>query len=155
MKHQQELERKLKQNQVGEKKLIKDITGRQDLDRKAFDAHRKKEYKANKERWKRELSQDDSTPKRQRDATLQYVQIPLITLLSKSFVYRTQKDNLKLVDAQEEQRLLRFQKEYLEIEIRKFRRKRLLGFHNLEQELLREVRFKLCTGISYLSVIYF
>lgn len=54
-----------------EKKLIKDITGRQDMDRKAFDAHRKKEYKANKERWKRELSQDDSTPKRQRDATLQ------------------------------------------------------------------------------------
>lgn len=71
VKHQQELERKLKQNQVGEKKLVKDITSRQELDRKAFDAHRKKEYKANKERWKRELSQDDSTPKRQRDATLQ------------------------------------------------------------------------------------
>ncbi|KAF2882457.1 hypothetical protein ILUMI_23682 [Ignelater luminosus] len=121
VKHQQELERKLKQNQVGEKKLVKDITSRQELDRKAFDAHRKKEYKANKERWKRELSQDDSTPKRQRDATLQ-----------------TQKDNLKLVEAQEEQRMLRSQKEYLEIEVRKFRRKKLLGFHTLEQELLRE-----------------
>lgn len=70
-KHQQELERKQKQHQALEKKLIKDITSRQDMDRKAFDAHRKKEYKANKERWKRELSQDDSTPKRQRDATLQ------------------------------------------------------------------------------------
>ncbi|KAK5638578.1 hypothetical protein RI129_012873 [Pyrocoelia pectoralis] len=121
VRHQQELERKLKQNQVGEKKLGKDISSRQELDRKAFDAHRKKEYKANKERWKRELSQDDSTPKRQRDATLQ-----------------TQKDNLKLVEAQEEQRLIRSQKEYLEIEVRKFRRKKLLGFHNLEQELLRE-----------------
>lgn len=121
VRHQQELERKFKQNQVGEKKLGKDISSRQELDRKAFDAHRKKEYKANKERWKRELSQDDSTPKRQRDATLQ-----------------TQKDNLKLVEAQEEQRLIRSQKEYLEIEVRKFRRKKLLGFHNLEQELLRE-----------------
>ncbi|XP_018568406.1 serine/threonine-protein kinase Tao isoform X2 [Anoplophora glabripennis] len=121
LKHQQELERKQKQHQAAEKKLIKDITSRQDSDRKAFDAHRKKEYKANKERWKRELSQDDSTPKRQRDATLQ-----------------THKDNLKLVDAQEEQRLLRCQKEYLDLEIRKFRRKKLISFHQLEQDLLRQ-----------------
>ncbi|XP_044260449.1 serine/threonine-protein kinase Tao [Tribolium madens] len=120
-KHQQELERRLKQNAASEKKLIKDITSRQESDRKAFDAHRKKEYKANKERWKRELSQDDSTPKRQRDATLQ-----------------THKDNLKLVDAQDEQRLLRCQKEYLELEVRKFRRKKLLTYHNLEQDLLRQ-----------------
>ncbi|KAJ3650574.1 hypothetical protein Zmor_016664 [Zophobas morio] len=120
-KHQQELERRLKQNTASEKKLIKDITSRQESDRKAFDAHRKKEYKANKERWKRELSQDDSTPKRQRDATLQ-----------------THKDNLKLVDAQDEQRLIRCQKEYLELEVRKFRRKKLLSYHNLEQDLLRQ-----------------
>lgn len=121
IKHQQELERKHKQNGASEKKLIKDISNRQDMDRKAFDANRKKEYKANKERWKRELSQDDSTPKRQRDATLQ-----------------THKDNLKLVDAQEEQRLLRCQKEYLELELRKFRRKKLMSYHQLEQELLRQ-----------------
>lgn len=120
-KHAQEMDRRQKQNVSLEKKLTKDIMGRQELDRKAFDAHRKKEYKANKERWKRELSQDDSTPKRQRDATLQ-----------------SQKENLKLVEAQEEQRLLRGQKEYLELEVRKFRRKRLLTYHNLEQELLRE-----------------
>lgn len=72
-KHQQELDRRLKQNTNSEKKLIKDITSRQELDRKAFDTHRKKEYKANKERWKRELSQDDSTSKKIREATLQYV----------------------------------------------------------------------------------
>lgn len=70
-KHQQELERRGKQNNVAEKKLFKEISLRQEGDRKAFDTHRKKEYKANKERWKRELSLDDSTPKRQRDATLQ------------------------------------------------------------------------------------
>ena len=70
-KHGQELERRIKQNTVAEKKLFKEISLRQDGDRKAFDLHRKKEYKANKERWKRELSMDETTPKRQRDATLQ------------------------------------------------------------------------------------
>lgn len=63
------------------------------------------------------------TPKRQRDATLQ-----------------SQKDNLRQMEAQEEQRLARGQREYLDLEIRKFRRKKLLIFHSLEQELLREVR---------------
>ena len=62
------------------------------------------------------------TPKRQRDATLQ-----------------SQKDNLRQMEAQEEQRLARGQREYLDLEIRKFRRKKLLIFHSLEQELLREV----------------
>ncbi|VVC93125.1 unnamed protein product [Leptidea sinapis] len=60
-----------KQNVAAEKKLIKDITARQEQERKSFDAQRKREYKANKERWKKELSMDDATPKRQRDATLQ------------------------------------------------------------------------------------
>ncbi|XP_050311474.1 serine/threonine-protein kinase Tao isoform X3 [Anthonomus grandis grandis] len=120
-RHQQELERKSKQSAALEKKLVKDITGRQDSDRKAFEAHRKKEYKANKERWKRELSLDESTPKRQRDATLQ-----------------THKDNLKQVDAQEEQRLLRGQRAELDLELRKFRRKRLMAYHQLEQDLLRQ-----------------
>lgn len=71
MKHTQEIDRRVKQNNVAEKKLYKEISNRQEGDRKAFDMHRKKEYKANKERWKRELSMDESTPKRQRDATLQ------------------------------------------------------------------------------------
>lgn len=121
IKFQQELDKKKKHNLAGEKKLIKEITSMQDSDRKAFDACRKKKYKDNKERWKRELSRDDSTPKRQKDATLQ-----------------THKDNLKLVDMQEEQRLLRIQKEYLELEIRKFRRRKLIQFHQLQQELLRQ-----------------
>lgn len=54
-------------------------------------------------------------------------------------LFRSQKDNLKQVEAQEEQRLIRGQKEYLELEIRKFRRKKLLYFQNLERELLQEV----------------
>ncbi|XP_044594241.1 serine/threonine-protein kinase Tao isoform X4 [Cotesia glomerata] len=120
-RHMQELERKLKQNQNAEKKLQKEIIGRQEADRKALETQQKREYKAYKERWKKELSQDEVTPKRQRDATLQ-----------------SQKDNLRQMEAQEEQRLARGQREYLDLEIRKFRRKKLLIFHSLEQELLRE-----------------
>ncbi|XP_046980924.1 serine/threonine-protein kinase Tao isoform X2 [Schistocerca americana] len=121
VRHQQELDRKVKQNQAAEKKLQKDIMSRQEQDRKAFETQKKKEYKMSKERWKRELSLDESTPKRQRDATLQ-----------------SQKDNLKQLEAQEEQRLLRGQKEYLDLEIRKFRRKKFLLFQSLERELLQE-----------------
>ncbi|EAU77015.2 AGAP003202-PA [Anopheles gambiae str. PEST] len=120
-KHQQEIVRRVKQNDTAEKKLHKEIATRQEGDRKAFEIHRKKEYKANKERWKRELSMDDTTPKRQRDATLQ-----------------TQKDNLKLAEAQEEQRLLRVQKTYIELEMRKFRRKKMGLLHDLEDQLLRD-----------------
>ncbi|XP_058800902.1 serine/threonine-protein kinase Tao isoform X2 [Phymastichus coffea] len=120
-RHHQELERRLKQNQNAEKKLHKEITSRHEADRKALEAQQKREYKAYKERWKKELSQDEVTPKRQRDATLQ-----------------SQKDSLKQHEAQEEQRLARGQREYLDLEMRKFRRKKLTAFHVLEQELLRE-----------------
>lgn len=62
----------LKQNSNAEKRLTKEIMARQEQERKGFELHKRKEYKQNKERWKRELSQDESTPKRQREATLQY-----------------------------------------------------------------------------------
>lgn len=114
----------MKQTTAAEKKLHKEISLKQECDRKAFDMNRKKEYKANKERWKRELSMDESTPKRQRDLTLQ-----------------SQKDNLKQAEAQEEQRLLQLQKKYIELEMRKFKRRRLVMLHELEDQLLRDVRF--------------
>lgn len=60
-----------------------------------------------------------------------------LTIITAPFS-RSQKDNLKQVDQQEEQRLVRGQKEYLDLEIRKFRRKRLMALYNLQQELLRE-----------------
>lgn len=55
------------------------------------------------------------------------------------FVLRSQKENLKLAEAQEEQRLLRCQKHYIELEMRKFRRKKMLTLHDLENQLLRDV----------------
>jgi len=48
------------------------------------------------------------------------------------------KENFKELDAQESQRLIRGQKDYLDYQIRKFRRRRLIMYHELEQQLLRE-----------------
>ena len=48
------------------------------------------------------------------------------------------KENFKEMDAQESQRLVRGQKDRLDYEVRKFRRRRLVQYHDLEQDLLRE-----------------
>jgi len=115
------LDRKQKQNSVSEKKLLKEISGRQEEDHKAFVAHKRKEYKTNKERWRREMSQDDATPRRLKEACMQ-----------------TQRDTLKQVEAHEETLLLREQREYLDTESRRFRRKQMVSYHSLELELLLE-----------------
>nr|CAH0110741.1 unnamed protein product [Daphnia galeata] len=121
VKHQQELERKLKQNLTGEKKLTKEINARHLLERKNFETQVRREYKQTKERWKQELSCDESTTKRQRDASLQ-----------------NYKDSLKAIEAREEERLTKSQKDYLELEVRRLRRAKLLSYHRLERELLCE-----------------
>jgi hypothetical protein len=56
---------------TGEKKLTKEINARHLLERKNFETQVRREYKQTKERWKQELSSDESTTKRQRDASLQ------------------------------------------------------------------------------------
>lgn len=58
------------------------------------------------------------------------------------------------MEAQEEHRLIRGQKDYLELEIRKFRRKRLNQFHLFEQGLLREVCYNLYDILSYNFTIH-
>lgn len=67
---------------------------------------------------------------------------------------RSQKDNLKQVEAQEEQRLIRGQKEYLELEIRRFRRKKLTNYQNLERELLQEVMYFILTPFFSLVIVF-
>ena len=92
------------------------------MERKSFESKMKQEYKLKKERWKREMAEVD-TPKRQREAVLSQ-----------------HKENFKEMDATETQRMTRNQKEVLDREVRKFRRRRLVKYHELEQDLLREVR---------------
>ncbi|KAG1657880.1 Serine/threonine-protein kinase TAO1 [Nymphon striatum] len=121
MKHQQELERKSKHNLACEKKLYKHILHCQDQEMKNFVTQQKKEYKVNKERIKQELNSDQDTPKKQRDESI-----------------RCHKETLQNMQAAAGQRLQHEHKRYIELEIRKFRRRKLLEYHNLEQDLLRE-----------------
>merc|ERR1712088_1062457 len=103
-----------------EKKLIKEVAEQQSIERKQFEKKMTQEYKLKKERWKREMAEVD-TPKRQREAVLSQ-----------------HKENFKELDAAETQRMTRGQKEQLDREVRKFRRRRLVKYHDLEQDLLRE-----------------
>lgn len=120
LKHQEELGKRLKMNINTEKKLIKEVNATHETERKSFETKMKAEYKLKKERWKKEMESQD-TPKSQRNqALLQH------------------KENFKELDAQESQRLVRGQKDYLDYQIRKFRRRRLIMYHELEQQLLRE-----------------
>lgn len=123
LKHQDELSKCLKNNINTEKKLIKEVSDQQSAERKNFETKMKQEYKLKKERWKREMAEVD-TPKRQREAVLSQ-----------------HKENFKEMDATESQRMARNQKEVLDREVRKFRRRRLVKYHELEQDLLREVRY--------------
>jgi len=120
LKHQEELGKRLKMNINTEKKLIKEVSQGHETERKNFETKMKAEYKLKKERWKREMESQE-TPKSQRNqALLQH------------------KENFKEVDAAESQRLNRGQKDRLDYEVRKFRRRRLVKYHDLEQDLLRE-----------------
>lgn len=46
------------------------------------------------------------------------------------------------MQAEEEAGLLRRQRQYFELQCRQYKRKMLLARHNLEQDLLREVRVR-------------
>merc|ERR1719204_432786 len=120
LKHQEELGKRLKMNINTEKKLIKEVSQGHETERKTFETKMKAEYKLKKERSKREMESQE-TPKSQRNqALLQH------------------KENFKEMDAAESQRLVRGQKDRLDYEVRKFRRRRLVKYHDLEQDLLRE-----------------
>ena len=66
---------------------------------------------------------EDSTPKKAREESI-----------------RSHKETLQQQQADAEQKLQKQHKDFLELEIRKFRRRKMLQLHNLESNLLREVR---------------
>ncbi|KAK7073372.1 Serine/threonine-protein kinase TAO1 [Halocaridina rubra] len=120
-KHEKEQEKKLDLCTITEKTLQKEINNRHVQELKQFQSMYKKQYKENIEKWKRELSQDPNTPKKQREAQLQ-----------------NHKEYLKASERQEEQKLVQQQGEYLQLETRKFRRRGLLAYYVKEQSLLKE-----------------
>ena len=100
---------------------MKQIMDEQSMERKSFENKMSHEYKLKKEMWKREMS-DRETSKREREAILSQ-----------------HKEQHRELEAANNQRLNRSQKETLDREVRKFRRRRLVKYHDLEQDLLREV----------------
>lgn len=73
-----------------------------------------------------ELNENQSTPKREKQEWLV-----------------RQKECLQQFQAEEEAGLLRRQRQYYELQCRQYKRKMLLARHNLEQDLLREVRHEI------------
>lgn len=110
-KHQKELERKLKSNVYQEKKLNKALIQENEEELKRYRAQLHNEYKEFKERIKRELAHDSESFKIQRENIVKSHARKLI----KFEAYRARR---------------------LEIQVRKFRRRKLLQFHQLERDLL-------------------
>lgn len=126
----QDLEKKQKSNQDQEKKLLRQIQSEQEKERKGFIAQQKKEYKQTKEQMKQQI--DSNTPKKERDDAM-----------------RIQKESMTQRQRESEGQLGQKQKKKLDIEIRKFRRRRYLLHHQLEQELLREELNKRQAQLEY------
>lgn len=70
-----------------------------------------------------ELNENQSTPKKEKQEWLS-----------------KQKENFQHYQAEEEANLQRRQRQYLELECRRFKRRILIARHNIEQDLVREVR---------------
>lgn len=113
LKHQQDLEKKLKHNLAGEKRLGRTIGQQQEEETKRFSQQQKAEYKYLKDKLKRDLGPREES-------------------------LRGHKEELQAQQAEALARVQRHQGDYLRLEVRKYRRRRLLQYHRLEQDLLRE-----------------
>ncbi|XP_042286737.1 serine/threonine-protein kinase TAO1-like [Thunnus albacares] len=120
-KHQAALEKDLKTFTNDEKKFQQHIQVQQKKELSSFLESQKREYKLRKEQLKEELSENQSTPKKEKQEWLS-----------------KQKENIQHYQAEEEANLLRRQRQYLELECRRFKRRILIARHNVEQDLARE-----------------
>uniref|UniRef100_A0A672FJC4 non-specific serine/threonine protein kinase n=1 Tax=Salarias fasciatus TaxID=181472 RepID=A0A672FJC4_SALFA len=120
-KHQAALEKDLKTFTNDEKKFQQHIQVQQKKELGSFLESQKREYKLRKEQLKEELSENQSTPKKEKQEWLS-----------------KQKENIQHYQAEEEANLLRRQRQYLELECRRFKRRILIARHNVEQDLARE-----------------
>uniref|UniRef100_A0A8C6S681 non-specific serine/threonine protein kinase n=1 Tax=Neogobius melanostomus TaxID=47308 RepID=A0A8C6S681_9GOBI len=128
----QEMEKLIKKNQASmekdaktfsndEKKFQQHIQNQQKKELNSFLESQKREYKLRKEQLKEELNENQSTPKKEKQEWLS-----------------KQKDNFHHFQAEEEANLQRRQRQYLELECRRFKRRILIARHNIEQDLVRE-----------------
>ncbi|XP_068456023.1 serine/threonine-protein kinase TAO1 [Clinocottus analis] len=120
-KHQAALDKDLKTFANDEKKFQQHIQVQQKKELSSFLESQKREYKLRKEQLKEELSENQSTPKKEKQEWLS-----------------KQKENIQHFQAEEEANLLRRQRQYLDLECRRFKRRILIARHNVEQDLARE-----------------
>uniref|UniRef100_A0AAV2KL08 non-specific serine/threonine protein kinase n=1 Tax=Knipowitschia caucasica TaxID=637954 RepID=A0AAV2KL08_KNICA len=124
-KHQAIVEKETKAALTEEKKFQQHILGQQKKELTSLLENQKRQYRARKDQLKEELNENQSTPKREKQEWLM-----------------RQKECLQQVQAEEENNLLRRQRQYYELQSRQYKRKMLLARHNLEQDLMREVRLE-------------
>uniref|UniRef100_A0A8C2JR16 non-specific serine/threonine protein kinase n=1 Tax=Cyprinus carpio TaxID=7962 RepID=A0A8C2JR16_CYPCA len=120
-KHQCTMEKDAKTFANDEKKFLQHIQSQQKKELSSFLESQKREYKLRKEQLKEELNENQSTPKKEKQEWLS-----------------KQKENFQHFQAEEEANLLRRQRQYLELECRRFKRRILIARHNVEQDLMRE-----------------
>ncbi|XP_062328892.1 serine/threonine-protein kinase TAO1 isoform X2 [Osmerus eperlanus] len=120
-KHQGAMEKDAKTFSNDEKKFQQHIQSQQKKELSSFLESQKREYKLRKEQLKEELNENQSTPKKEKQEWLS-----------------KQKENFQHFQAEEEANLLRRQRQYLELECRRFKRRILVARHNVEQDLVRE-----------------
>uniref|UniRef100_A0A8C1RCE0 non-specific serine/threonine protein kinase n=1 Tax=Cyprinus carpio TaxID=7962 RepID=A0A8C1RCE0_CYPCA len=120
-KHQCTMEKDAKTFANDEKKFLQHIQSQQKKELNSFLESQKREYKLRKEQLKEELNENQSTPKKEKQEWLS-----------------KQKENFQHFQAEEEANLLRRQRQYLELECRRFKRRILIARHNVEQDLMRE-----------------
>lgn len=110
-KQQQELDKKLKVNATQQRKISKSMTNTQKDEFSRAQIQQKREFKCIKDRLKREYPHDEYKVR------LEQVQ---------------KEQHLKL------QKLQQQNEEYYNLEIRKFRRRKLILYHQLERDMLRD-----------------
>ncbi|XP_013867926.1 serine/threonine-protein kinase TAO1 [Austrofundulus limnaeus] len=120
-KHQASLEKDAKTYSNDEKKFQQHIQGQMKKELNSFLESQKREYKRRKEQLKEELNENQSTPKKEKQEWLS-----------------KQKENFQHFQAEEEANLQRKQRQYLEIECRRFKRRLMNTRHTTEQDLVRE-----------------
>ncbi|XP_041347445.1 serine/threonine-protein kinase TAO1-like isoform X2 [Gigantopelta aegis] len=121
LQHTQELEKEQKMSQQQEKKLEKDLKSDYDKAMKNFQKRMKQSYQTEKEKKKKDLDGGGGTPKKERDEQM-----------------KSHKNTLQQIHRDEEFKLEQQQKDRFEFEMRKFKRRKVLQFAQLEQKLLRE-----------------
>uniref|UniRef100_A0A672ZRU2 non-specific serine/threonine protein kinase n=1 Tax=Sphaeramia orbicularis TaxID=375764 RepID=A0A672ZRU2_9TELE len=120
-KHQASMEKDAKTFSNDEKKFQQHIQSQQKKELNSFLESQKREYKLRKEQLKEELNENQSTPKKEKQEWLS-----------------KQKENFQHFQAEEEANLQRRQRQYLDLECRRFKRRILIARHNIEQDLVRE-----------------